>query len=115
MTLEEQQFLERVKAASEGEQAPGADTSQQHRRGSNLFIRNILNGLFILLAVVAMAGIAYAIWGGHEQVRTASYAVGIVAVFVKMVEASLRMTSMLRRPQENVKHRHYDKRRNNPS
>jgi len=64
-----------------------------------LQLRNVLNIIFMVLALVAMVGLAYAMWKGSPRVRTASLVVGIVAVLVKMVEASLRMGNMLHKPQ----------------
>lgn len=55
----------------------------------NLFIRNILNGLFILIALVAMIGILVA--KNHLMVW---YAIGLFAVLIKMVEVMLRMPGM---------------------
>lgn len=52
----------------------------------NLFIRNILNALFIIVALVAMIGIIVA----KEHVMV-WYSVGLFAVIIKMVEVMLRM------------------------
>ncbi len=52
----------------------------------NLFIRNILNALFIIVALVAMIGIIVA----KEHVMM-WYSVGLFAVIIKMVEVMLRM------------------------
>ena len=55
----------------------------------NLFLRNILNSIFILLAIVAMVGIV--LTDTTEGSLTRWYAVGLFAVVVKMVEVVLRM------------------------
>uniref|UniRef100_UPI003FD81868 hypothetical protein n=1 Tax=Alloprevotella sp. TaxID=1872471 RepID=UPI003FD81868 len=51
-----------------------------------MFIRNILNALFIIVALVAMIGIIVA----KEHVMV-WYSVGLFAVIIKMVEVMLRM------------------------
>ena len=51
---------------------------QRKRMSRNLFIRNILNSVFILVAVESM------IW----------YGVGLFAVLIKMVEVVLRMPGL---------------------
>lgn len=55
----------------------------------NLFVRNILNGIFMLLALAAMVGIVAT--AADSRMRTAFYIVGLSAVAVKMVEVMLRM------------------------
>ena len=65
------------------------ETHQRKRMTKNLFIRNILNGLFILIALVAMIGILVA--KNHLMVW---YAIGLFAVLIKMVEVMLRMPGM---------------------
>lgn len=52
----------------------------------NLFIRNILNALFIIIALVAMIGIIVA-----KEYVMVWYSVGLFAVIIKMVEVMLRM------------------------
>lgn len=85
---------------------PEQETSRR-RPDRLLFVRNILNAVFILLAVVAMAGIGFS-WGSGDTFAWA-YAVGIVAVLIKMVEALLRMPGLLRKPQARDRSRHIDK------
>lgn len=65
---------------------------ERRRMSRNLFLRNIINSFFILLAVAAMVGIVVTDEG--SQARTACYALGLVAVVVKMVEVVLRMPGM---------------------
>lgn len=61
---------------------------QRHRMSRNLMVRNVLNALFIILAVVAMVGI---VASDPEGSLMTWYAVGLVAVVVKMIEVVLRM------------------------
>lgn len=64
--------------------------AEKRKMSRNLFIRNILNSLFILLAIIAMIGITVADKeGGHLMMW---YGVGLFAVVVKMIEVMLRMT-----------------------
>ncbi len=59
---------------------------------NHLFLRNILNSIFIILAILAMIGVL--VFKSESFWLTISYAVGIVAVLVKMVEVMLRMPGM---------------------
>lgn len=77
---EEDDILERLKHP---ERRP---TPLQQNR--NLRLRNTLNIIFILLAIVAMVGIACSFRSGHSMLW---YAIGMIAVLVKMVEVVLRM------------------------
>lgn len=61
----------------------------QQREKPHLFLRNILNGIFILLAAGAMIGIVIFEQGSSHL--THSYYLGVAAVLVKMVEVMLRM------------------------
>lgn len=95
-TREEQEFLDRLNAPEE-QQAALSATEQKERK--ILFIRNILNCVFMLLAVVAMAGIGYALYKDSQQFYTISIGVGLTAVLIKMIEATMRMSNMLQKPQ----------------
>lgn len=64
---------------------------ESRKMSRNLFVRNILNGIFILLALVAIVGIVVA----KENVMI-WYAIGLVAVVIKMVEVILRMPNLRR-------------------
>lgn len=76
--------------------------SQEH--GSNrLLLRNVLNAVFILLAIVAMVGVLIAPVGSSWL--TAAYATGLLAVIVKMSEVMLRMPGMKKR--ETQSHKRY--------
>lgn len=72
-------WLERLKH-------PERKEPERRRMTRNLFIRNILNALFIIVALVAMIGIIVA----KEHVMV-WYSVGLFAVIIKMVEVMLRM------------------------
>ena len=64
---------------------------QRKRMSRNLFIRNILNSVFILVAVVAMIGIV----ATHSSPKSMIwYGVGLFAVLIKMVEVVLRMPGL---------------------
>ena len=59
------------------------ETLQKERR--MLVIRNWLNGIFIVLALVAIIGVL--IFKGGERGLYISYAISVLAVIIKMVEA----------------------------
>ena len=61
---------------------------ERRKMSRNLFIRNILNSLFIILAIVAMVGIVLAEKGDKLMLW---YGLGLFAVVIKMVEVVLRM------------------------
>lgn len=63
--------------------------AEKNRKTKNLFVRNILNGIFILVALAAMIGIL--VDGRHIMTW---YAVGLFAVIIKMVEVVLRMPGL---------------------
>lgn len=62
--------------------------ASRRKMSRNLFIRNILNSLFILLAIIAMIGILITDKNGNLMIW---YGIGLFAVFIKMVEVMLRM------------------------
>lgn len=64
-----------------------AREAERRKADSRLRIRNVLNTVFILLALTAMAGIVAAPAG---KLMT-WYGIGLFAVLVKMVEVMLRM------------------------
>lgn len=64
---------------------------RKRKAGKNLFIRNILNSLFIILAIIAMAGILFTDKGSS---LTVWYGLGLFAVLIKMVEVVLRMPGL---------------------
>ena len=73
------------------------DREQERRQMSRmLYIRNVLNSIFIILAVIAMIGIGLS-WG--DVTPSWCLIIALIAVIVKMAEAALRMPSMLRKPQ----------------
>ena len=59
------------------------------RERRNLIIRNWLNGLFIILALIAIVGVLY--FRAGERGLTLSYGIAILAIIVKMVEAIFRL------------------------
>lgn len=82
----EQDILERLRHP---------EREQEKRKISrNLFVRNILNGIFILLALVAMIGILLTPAGTGIMIW---YGVGLFAVVVKMAEAVMRMPGIGRK------------------
>ena len=64
--------------------------ADKRKISKNLFVRNILNSLFILIAVIAMIGITVSDKEGSHLMTW--YGLGLFAVVVKMVEVMLRMT-----------------------
>ncbi len=69
------------------------EREQQRRAPQRLFlIRNALNTVFILMAVIAMIGIAVS-WTTGGGAR-GFYLLGLAAVLVKMIETLLRMPGM---------------------
>ena len=73
------------------------EREQERRKMSRmLYIRNVLNSVFILLSVIAMIGIGLS-WG--DVTPSWCLIIALIAVIVKMEEAALRMPSMLRKPQ----------------
>ena len=59
------------------------------RERRNLIIRNWLNGLFIVLALITIVGVLY--FRAGERGLTLSYGIAILAIIVKMVEAIFRL------------------------
>jgi len=59
---------------------------RQHRI---LVIRNWLNSIFIVLALLANTGVLY--FKAGERGLMISYGIGVLAVLIKMVEAMFRM------------------------
>lgn len=60
--------------------------------GKDLMVRNILNSVFILLAVVAMTGIVVASY--TDRSLMVWYGLGLFAVLIKMIEVVLRMPGL---------------------
>ncbi len=67
------------------------EETEQRKMSRNLYLRNILNTLFIILSLVAMIGIVVSDKGRGLMVW---YGVGLFAVIIKMIEAVLRMPGM---------------------
>lgn len=70
---------------------------ERRQPDGTLFVRNILNSVFMLMAAVAMIGLVVT-WS-NDTPPTWCYLLGLLAVIVKMVEAMLRMPGLLKRPQ----------------
>lgn len=68
------------------------ELAAQQRANRNLFVRNWLNGIFMLMAVVAMAGLL--VFSNSEKGTMACYGLGLLAVLVKMVEVVMRMPGL---------------------
>ena len=62
---------------------------QRRNAGNRLFLRNILNGIFMTLCLLAILGVIIAPAG--SKMLNLSYMVGIIAILVKMIEVMLRM------------------------
>ncbi len=71
------------------------EEDQAQQRGGHLMLRNVLNAVFMLMALVAMVGIVASSQG--SPLMMVWYALGLVAVMVKMVEVMLRVPFMKRR------------------
>ncbi len=70
---------------------------ERRRPEGNILLRNILNSIFMLMAVVAMVGIVISWESGTQPVWC--FVLGLLAVCVKMAEALLRMPGILKKPQ----------------
>lgn len=71
-----------------------------------LFIRNILNAVFILLSIGAMVGVLVC---KSRLGMNISYGVAVVAVVIKIIEVIIRMPSMTKKT-EYEQRRHYKRR-----
>ena len=97
MTEEELQFLEEVKA---GERIYHQQREEDLKARKNLMIRNVLNSVFILLAIIAMVCILVGKYKHHNSVAWSGYMTGIVAVIIKMGETLMRFSTMARKPRQ---------------
>lgn len=88
MTDNENDILERLRHPER--------EKQRRRNSDNLFLRNVLNGVFMLMAATAMVGLLVT-WHSPQQ-PVWCYVLGLLAVVVKMAEALLRMPGMKRTP-----------------
>lgn len=64
---------------------------ERRKMSRNLMIRNMLNAIFIIVAIVAMVGIVAT---SNNEKAMLWYGVGLFAVVIKMVEVMLRMPGM---------------------
>ncbi|MCQ2267139.1 MAG: hypothetical protein MJZ40_05445 [Bacteroidaceae bacterium] len=76
-------------------------------RDKLFYLRNILNVVFILLAIGAMVGVLVCKSSTGQNI---CYAVALVAVIIKIIEVILRTPSMTRKTQ--YEQRRYHQRRN---
>ncbi|MDO4210799.1 MAG: hypothetical protein Q4D23_03650 [Bacteroidales bacterium] len=65
--------------------------AEEKRQRKMLIIRNWLNGIFILLALVAIVGIGFWWFNHNETLYYYSCGIAVVAVIIKMAEALFRM------------------------
>jgi hypothetical protein len=65
------------------------DERQRMKERKMLLLRNILNAVFMLLAVVTMIGV-----GVFPEYTNQWYIIGLVAVCIKIVEVMFRMPGM---------------------
>lgn len=62
---------------------------EQRKERRMLVIRNWLNGIFIILAIIAIIGVL--IFKAGQPGLYYSYGVAVIAVIIKMIEALFRM------------------------
>lgn len=63
------------------------------RQRRNLIIRNWLNGIFILLSVLAIVGVL--VFDAGDIKLYISYGIALLAILIKMVEALFRMPGVI--------------------
>jgi len=68
------------------------ELAERQRYNRNLLMRNWLNGIFMLMAVGAMAGLM--LFSKSKEGLMACYAIGLLAVVIKMVEVVMRMPGL---------------------
>lgn len=66
----------------------------QRRERRMFIIRNWLNGIFIVLSLIAIVGVM--VFKGGERGLYISYGIAVLAVVIKMVEAMFRMPGFRR-------------------
>lgn len=69
--------------------------AERRRPSRDLYLRNVLNSIFIIVALVAMVGILIANIQGTST--RWCLIVGLIAVLIKMLEVMIRMPHMLRK------------------
>ena len=67
---------------------------EQRRERRTFIIRNWLNGIFIVLSLIAIVGVM--VFKGGERGLYISYGIAVLAVVIKMVEAMFRMPGFRR-------------------
>lgn len=68
--------------------------AEQRKARRMLIIRNWLNGIFIILSLIAIVGVLY--FKSGEPGLYYSYGVAVIAVIIKMIEAVFRMPGFAR-------------------
>lgn len=68
---------------------PQQQMERQRREHRMLVVRNWLNGIFMILALVAIVGVL--LFKAGDIKLYISYGIAIVAILIKMVEALFRM------------------------
>lgn len=63
--------------------------AEEKRERKMLIIRNWMNGIFMLLSIIAIIGVLY--FKAGEPGLYYSYGIAVVAVIIKMIEALFRM------------------------
>lgn len=80
----------------------GKEHEERRHQQRNLYLRNWLNSIFIVIAALAMIGVV--VFSDSELGTMACYCLALLAVVVKMVEVMIRMSG--------YKRNSYDTRRN---
>lgn len=74
---------------SEKEMQQQIEAEKRERR--IFLLRNSLNLVFIILAVIAMIGIGIYLFNNNETIRFYACGIGVVGVLIKMIEVVFRM------------------------
>lgn len=88
MNTEDTDILERLKH-------PEREAGRR-KMSRNLYVRNVLNSIFILLALVAMVGVLVA--DSQGGIPSWCMIVALIAVMIKICESAMRMPTMLHKP-----------------
>lgn len=68
--------------------------AEERKARKMLIIRNWLNGIFIILSLISIVGVLY--FKSGDPWLYYSYAVAVIAVIIKMIEAIFRMPGFAR-------------------
>lgn len=77
------------------EQEIDRQLAEQKRERKMLVIRNWLNSIFIILAIIAIIGVL--VFKSDDPMLYYSYAVAVIAVIIKMIETIFRMPGIGRK------------------